>query len=271
MSTDLYAHSDYKAFVATHLEQLPKRGHGEMRRMAASLRVHPVVLSQVFRGQRDLTPEQACELAHHLKLTEPERDYFLLMVQKARAGTARLRQTIEAQMTALRKRAGNLKAVMPNEVERLTEEQEREFYSSWQYSAVRLHFELAPDASAEEIARRFSLPVARVREVVAFLLTSGLCVKAKSGIQLGPKSTHLSADSPLITRHRLNWRLKALERQPDASDEADVSYSGLMALSESAAKDVRRKVTKLIQEAARTALPSKAERLMLLNVDWMGL
>ena len=266
---EIFEFDSYKTYVRAYLDALPKEGHGELRRMATALRIHPVVISQIFRGDRQLTPEQACDLADHWGLSELSRTYFVALVQRARSGSSRLNAILDAQIKSLRKQTGMLKTKLPNERTGMSDEDKAEFYSSWHYSAVRLYFSIRETATSDEIARRFSLSITRVHTVVTFLLRTGLCVRQGNKVRLGPKSTHVAGDSPLITRHRLNWRFKALERQPDPTDELDLSYSGVMALSEKATAEIRKQIAGLLDKATRTAIQSDSETLMLLNVDWM--
>lgn len=101
----LFDHDDYKQFVERWLGQLPSGKRGQFRRMALHLRVHPTLMSQIFRGSRDLTLEQAFDLATYLKLTEVETEYFLTLVGQNRAGSERLRQFLKAKRVRMARRA----------------------------------------------------------------------------------------------------------------------------------------------------------------------
>ena len=101
MST-LVAFEDYKAFVNYWVAGLGKpRSRGQFRRMAAHLRVHPSLLTLIFRGNRDLTVEQAADLTQYLGLDSWESEYFLVLGERARAGRENLRGMMETRRKRL--------------------------------------------------------------------------------------------------------------------------------------------------------------------------
>lgn len=81
---------------------MPRRGRGELTKIAAALRVHPTFISQVFRGPRELSLEQAALLAYHLQLSEPEREFFIDLVGLSRAGNDPLKTVLKRRMTMLK-------------------------------------------------------------------------------------------------------------------------------------------------------------------------
>ncbi len=91
----IFEYNDYKLFVRNRIREMARAGRGQYQKMALHLRVHPTLVSQIFRGVRDLTPEQASEVAVFLELSEPESQYFLTLVQISRAGNQRLRELLE--------------------------------------------------------------------------------------------------------------------------------------------------------------------------------
>lgn len=58
----LFDHDDYRAFLRAHLKQLPKRGRGELSRMASALGTNSTLMSQVLGGGRDFNSEQTYSL-----------------------------------------------------------------------------------------------------------------------------------------------------------------------------------------------------------------
>src|SRR4051794_16485735 len=94
---------DYRRFLRRHIDHLPKKGRGEVSRIAQAAGVHPSLLSQVLTGDKNLSLEQAQIIAEYLDLTHQETEYFLLMVQHQRAGTAKLRTYFAAKMDQVKK------------------------------------------------------------------------------------------------------------------------------------------------------------------------
>lgn len=261
----IFEYQDYKQYVNDWLASLPRKGHGQLRKMATYIRVNSVVMSQVFRGDRDLTLEQAAEVIEFIGLTPLERNYFLLLVHKQRAGTMALRKVYEEQIVEFHKKASAIKNHVIHE--KLNEESRATFYSQWYYSAIRLGVSIPELNTAEAIADELKLSRALVMKVFEFLVKHGLVTEKQKKYTLGPSVTHVGHDSPYVNRHHANWRLKGLQAM-DSFDEEQLFYTGPMALSEKAAQKIRKELIELVGSATKIASQSESETLRCLNLDW---
>src|SRR5262245_26815112 len=113
MAVSIFDFDDYKPFVREFVLEQPHRGRGQYRRMAKAMRVHTTLLSHIFRGSKELTPEQACALGSFLGLAELDSDYLLALVEKNRAGTAVLRRAIERRLAAIKDRQRQVEHRIP--------------------------------------------------------------------------------------------------------------------------------------------------------------
>jgi uncharacterized protein (TIGR02147 family) len=94
----IFEYQDYKEFVRDRVRGMPSRGKGQFQKLSKQLKLHPSVTSQVFRGSRQLTSDQAVELAHFLGLEARETDYLVGLVHLAQARTDTLRALIRRQL-----------------------------------------------------------------------------------------------------------------------------------------------------------------------------
>ncbi len=256
---------DYKQFVNKWISLQKGGGHGQLRQLALHLEINSVVMSQVFRGDRELTLEQALGVCEYIGLTEMERDYFLLLVQKARAGNHQLKAIFQKQAQALNVAAQALKNRVKHQ--KFTDEDKATFYSQWYYSAVRLGVSIPSLNSVSALAEHLNLDRALVAKVVDFLLTNKLIVEKNGKLDMGPQVTHVGHDSPFVFRHHTNWRLKSLQVMEKTTD-SDLYYTGPMALSQEAADKIRKLLVELVDKATKTAAPSDSEVLRCLTIDW---
>ena len=262
----IYNFDNPLSFLQARFAAMPKRGHGQSLRLARHLRVHTTLVSQVFRGSRQLTLEQAALTAEFLELTEAETDFFLLLTQLERAGNPALKKNLRRQLAAAKAKSEELVHRLKAEV-RLREEERATFYSDWVYSAVRQLTAIPGFDSVEKIAAQLGLPRKRVKQVVDFLLATGLCVEKNGKLAVGPKSTHLEASSPWVRVHHVNWRHKAIEHVMDA-EESQLHYSAPMTLSAADARKIRELIVKFLESVDSVVEPSPSEELHCINVDW---
>lgn len=263
----VFEYSDYKRYVNSWVESQERGGYGQYSRFAEVLSTTSVAVSQVFKGPRDLNLEQAFKLASYFGLSELEKKYFILLVEKARAGTQELAEYFEKQLIEIRKQSLSIKNLI--EHSELTDADKEVFYSSWIYIAIWLAADIPPLSSISKLAQKFQLPEDKVREVTSFLVDRGLLQRSSRGFAIGKNVVHLSKDSPMILKHHFNWRMKSLESI--TANEADkVNYSAPVSLSEEAANEIQNEILKLIKRFTKKASESKSEKLYCLNIDWFS-
>lgn len=246
---------------------MPKGGRGEFRKIASHLSVHSTLISHIFRGAADLTLEQAVSLAKYLGLNDFECEYFLNLVQKARAGTPALRAVFERRLDQQREQAAQIsKRISPQRV--LDEKDKAMFYSEWFYSAIRLICSVPGFQDTDSIAAHFQLNKSTVSRAVEFLLETGLCKMNDGKLEHAVQTTHVPADSPLASRHHKNWRLKAMERYPYLGS-SELAFTMPVTLSAADILRVRKMLLNFIQEVDRVFDKSPSEKLCCLNIDWL--
>lgn len=265
----VFTSNSYQDFVRDTIRSLPKGGRGELLRLASHIGIHTSTLSQILAHKKNLTLEQACSMAEYFGLNELEARYFLLMVSRARAGTALLRKRYQVQIDEIRAVKDDLKTVIPQD-RPLSMDEKAVFYSNWYYTAIWAQTSIPGFQSKDALQRHFQLPRAIVNEVVQFLMRTGLCVEENGELRPGHQYSHLEASSPLISRHHANWRIKAMERHPLLTT-SELSYSSPMTLSNPDSEKVRALLVKLISNVNQIRDPSPCEQLRCLNIDWIKL
>lgn len=263
----IFEYHEYKKFVNDWIGLQAHGGHGQLRQLALYLEINSVVMSQVFRGDRDLTLEQALGVTKFMGLSELERDYFLLLVQKSRAGSHELKSVFEKQLDALRITAQSLKNRVKHQ--KFTDEDKATFYSQWYYSAVRLGVSIPNLSTVSDIADYLKIDRSLIAKVIEFLLKHKLIVQEQGRLNMGPQVTHVGHDSPFVNRHHTNWRLKSLQAMENITD-LDLYYTGPMALSKEATKEIRKLLVEFVEKSTKKAASSDSEILRCLNIDWFG-
>ena len=263
----LHNYIDYKKFINEWIQSLPKNGRGKYLEIATELSAHTTLVSQVFKGNRDLTMEQAFQMCDYLGMNKKETDYFMLLVQKEKAGSHNLQnyysQKIKEQQIELQDMKSRIKTKKI-----LSETDKALFYSNWYYSAVRLATSVKGIDTRDQIAEYLDLPHKLVNQVVDFLVSVSLLFENEGKLEFGPAITHLESKSPLIARHHANWRVKAMERHPKLSTD-EFCFSGPLTISEQDALKVRKKLTKLIEDVSEIVRKSEnVDKVYCINIDW---
>src|SRR5258708_872882 len=100
---NIFLHEDYKAILKEQIKLFPKRGRGQIEKIARALNVHQSFVSQVLHTTRHFSEEQAYTICQYLKLSDSESEYFIALLQRERASTEGLRKIISRHIQRLRK------------------------------------------------------------------------------------------------------------------------------------------------------------------------
>ena len=263
----IFDFEDYKAFVLQKISEGPNGGRGQLTALAAKMRVTPPVLSQIFRGSRDLSNEQGIETADFLGLNTIETEYFMAILDFGRASTPKLKAFALTQAKRA-KRAGNKVKNLIKEKNAVGEAEKSLFYSDWHYSAVRIMTGI-PGINQRQIAEKLDLSEARVATVLEFLIQNGLCVQKGDSYEMGAQNTHVFDDDPLLYRHHQNWRIVALRKlttYPKSGDD-QVSLTIPCVTSKKALCNLRKLILQVLPKMNQEIKDGESEILATLNID----
>ncbi len=264
----LFSFSNYKSYLEAKTGAEGTR-KGVKAAMAKSLSCQPTYISQVLHGKAHLSLEQAEILNGFFSHSKEEGFFFLVLVQKDRAGTKALREFFQEQIEeALRKRLVLTMRLGPKEV--LSEVHQATYYSSWIYAAIHIALTIPELRTRESLASYFNLPVRRITEALDFLQLTGLVVVAKNGFEATKAQIRLGNDSKNILKHHTNWRLQAAEAL-DREQLADLHYSGVVSLSKSDVVKVKSIFLESIKDSQAVVRDSKEEELCAVVIDFFGL
>lgn len=266
---NLFEFEDYKDFVRKRVKTFPRRGHGQYMKIARTLGIQTSMVSQIFKGEAHLTVEHALKLTEYFALTKLETEFFITLVHLARAGSVQSRLYFQEQLKTLKERAMNLSERL-NVQKSLTEAEQAIFYSAWYYSGIRLITAVEKFRSTEAIAERLDIPHPTVARVVEFLLSVGLLKRDRDFFEVGEAHTYIGRDSTLVSKHHLNWRLKAVEQLNYISEE-DLVFTHSIAISQKDFLKIREDLVRFLESYKAVVEPSPSEHLCFLTLDWRKL
>ena len=263
----IFEFTDYRTFLRQYIRHLPRKGRGELSKIAKHLRVNTTLISQIMSGLREFSQEQALSLSEYLAHTDIEMEYLSLLVQRERAGTSELKRYLDKKIESLKNEALKLSRRISHE-KMLTDHERATFYSSWIYSAIHLFTSTREKGvTLEEIAKRFGIKKALAVEIVRFLVATGICTERTGYYSMGVQSTFVERGSPYLLKHHANWRIKAIQRS-EMLTANELMYSGQFSLSRADFEKLREEIAEFLKRANQVVKESKAEDVASLNIDW---
>ena len=237
--------------------------------MAKALRCQPTYISQILNGNAHLSLEQAEMLTDHFALTPDQKHFFLLMVQRDRAGTHSLHEHFDFQLKriledrlVLTKRLGAHNS--------LSREDQSIYYSSWLYSAVHMAVTIPALRDPQSLVVALGASRTRIAEVLGFLVRIGLIEMSEGAYVTSQSSMRIGTDSHNIIKHHTNWRVRAAESL-DRESLTDLHYSGVVTLSREDVVRLKERMLQFIDETVRVIRKSPEEELYGLCLDFFNM
>lgn len=269
MKNSLFDYQNYKDYLRDALETRSEKKRGERSRLAAFVGCHTAYVSQVLNGDAHFGLEQGEQINRFLGHSRDQSLYFLLLIQFTRAGTQTLKKIFEEQLRDLKEKQFVLKDRL--EFKRtLSREDQATFYSSWHFGAVHVLVSVPGCHTERGISDYLALPVVRVNEILQFLVSVGLVNHKAGHYEIGTTHIHLEHDSPMISKHHVNWRLQAIQSL-DRQNPKDLHYSSVITASREDADRIRGALVQAIEEVRAIVKPSKDEEGFCYAVDFFGL
>jgi uncharacterized protein (TIGR02147 family) len=261
----VFEHNDYKDVLNFQIaENRERRGYRSELSEAAGCQLS--YLSQVLHSHVHLTPDHAAGLADFWGLDSDERDYFMELVNIARAGSQKLKAILLKRLAEIRERHENL-AKRYKKKNAVSPEDQAVYYSSWHLSAIHILLTIPEFRTAPQIAKRVGLPLPMVLESLEQLAKIGLAIKKESIWHPGHSDIHLAKDSVLTAMNHSNWRSRAL-LDAYKRDSGGIHYTAVHSLGRTDFEKLKDMVLRFIDQTRAVVRPSAEEELACMTLDW---
>ncbi|MBY0371383.1 DUF4423 domain-containing protein [bacterium] len=227
-------------------------------------------LSQVLHSSVLPTPDHALGMCSFWNLDTEETEYFLNLVQHARAQSPLLRKHLEKGLRDAKSRQRDIATRVKRPSPTLSHDALTEYYSAWYYAAIHIAAGLKRHVTAEFLSERLSLPLSVVTRVLKFLNGQGLVVQAGNRWQVTVSHLHLPKSSLLTRTNHLNWRQKAMDATHVGEDQG-LRYSLVFSASRKDVEKIEKKILELIEETRKTIESSGEEDLVCFLCDYFPL
>lgn len=260
---------DYKAYLKYLRDHSALGGRGFQAKLANISGCQTAYVSQILNGNAHFSLEQAYAVNKLLMHTKAEARFFILLIQSSRAGNAELRNHFrEIMEEELNKHLNLRERFQVKNV--LSYEDKMTYYSEWYYAAVHILMTIPSAGTPEKMAEYLNLPLTKVRGIIKFLISSGLAKEERGKYVSGNNRIHIGKDSSLLSKHHINWRMKAIQSF-DQGDENSLNYTSIVSLSKQDLLKLKSKWVREIESFNSIVRDSKEETLACLNLDFFKL
>lgn len=262
----IYSFNDYREYLQARLGDGQR--NGQKQRQAEALACQAAHLSQVLKGKNHLSIEHAFGVNKFLGHTEKESEYFLNIVQAARAGTVEARRYFQEKALHVKQQSLNIKDKISSAKRELSKEEQAIYYGDGLYALAHAALSLPKIKTIEDLARLLEADLDVASSILEFLKQVQLAAEKSGKLTTGPGVTHLSSDSPHIKKHHLNMRLAGIRKIEKGAKKSDVHYSTYYTLSRQDAFRLKEKILDLIDQNLKVVVPSSEEVLYCNIIDF---
>lgn len=264
-SANVFDYREYRPYILAALAVERTRRKGAQARLAEELGCQSAYLSMVLKGRGDLSAEQAAATCDFFHLADQERHYFMLLVQRERAGTNPLRRYFDAQIDALRGERTVLARRLAGTTT-LAPEHQTTFYSSWFYTAIHMALTVPSLQSREALQAYLGLPPDVLSRALEFLVSAGLATREGQSYVVGPTRLHLDQASPFALAVHAQMRVRTLAAlalpKPD-----DFHYSSTISATARDLPRLKEIMTRAIEEMRVVIRASPEEGVFCYSMD----
>lgn len=264
----IFLFESYQDFVSKNVGETGTR-KGIRKRLSKFMNCQPSHLTQVLKGNQDLTLEQAEKAAEFFELYGEELEYFLLLVQSSRAGTNSLKNFFQKQIHKLK----NKKLKVSNRIEtkqEIPESIKAEYYSNWLNISVHMSLGIPYLNNPKALSEYFGVSINDINKTLDFLESNGLIKREIQGIRKTPLNIFIKNDSPYITNHHMNFRHKATDHIQRMSED-NLHYSAVASMSKKDAERIKDLFLELIKKNVEIIKDSDPEEMLGINIDFFNL
>lgn len=221
-------------------------------------------LSQAMAGKVHLTPDHIHGIARFMRLSGPESEYLMLLLQMKRAASIELRDHLQKKIKQLRDEEFRVEKKIKAK-DKISDRDLQSYYSDWRFQAVHMYLTVPRYQRIGAIAEKLSLPELQVRRIVESLTTMGLA-RRKGDLWLAElKDMHLPAQSPLMTSYQLQWKMRSL--QDSQENTTGVHYLATFSISKSDIEKLKGMAMEFISNSRKLAAASAEEEVAHLSLS----
>jgi Domain of unknown function (DUF4423) len=243
-----------------------RRPRGIVKKLAAHLRCHSTFIAQVLSERAHFSFEQGLDVCGFFNFADDEREYFLTLLARDRAGTPALRKHHQHRLNELLEKQRDLKPKAALRDAR-SEGFEGEYFANWSYQAIHALTQIERYKTPTAIAEALQFSTVEVIAILNRLQAMSLVDSEKNKWTSLKDSLHLEKGSPHIRALRATWKAKILADLYNNKFMDGTRYAGIITVSDQDYQKVRDILIEALRKIRQLVEKSKPEAAHILSID----
>lgn len=265
----IFSRLDYRENLKTLVENRKKIDSSvTYQRMAEHMRIQKAYLSQVIKGNRDLSQDQLYMAMDYLDLRDHERDFLKLSLEYERSGLMVRKRELKVYLKEMQKKYAKTSAHI--EVEEVDHEQTSvdEYYLDPFNLIIHICLGIKSfNQDPKEIAKTLMIPQSKVQDVFKKLEKLGIIKVEKGKIVIQKRNMHIPKESPLFQMWRQNLNQIAQTRINLVSNENKYNFQVVFSAEESVRKEIQEEFMKYLKKVQKLVKEAEAKEMYQMSFD----
>lgn len=236
--------------------------------LAERIGVQPSHITNVIKERNHFSSDQIYAIGGELGLTEEEMAYLDLLMEWERAEHPQRKQQLLTQIQSQRDQKLRVEKELKIQSLKLSSEENEKYYLDPNVELLHLYLGTkGVSVEAEQIARRWDLPVGYVAEILDFLQNVGLAEIKRGRWVVKPIHQLLPTSSPLCRPQQMLKRLRVMEVIQKTSPNEVYAFSGTLTMTEDTKLQIQARFVEFLKEIEKEVLMSEPENIYHLQFD----
>jgi uncharacterized protein (TIGR02147 family) len=266
----VFAYDDYKKIIRDRTQELKKR-HGQrytLEKVAHACGVQKTYLSKVLNSDTNLSADQLFAACQFLLLTADEIDFSLLLRERTASVHQQRKELISGRIQDVRATQLNTERHLQSNAFQPSAIATWEYYSDANLQLVHLFLSIPRfTEDTSQIEQSLGLSAEELSRCLDKLRSLNLVSLENGKWSAPPVNIHLSENSPAFRQHRVQQRLKTIERMNNRCDGNPCHFSALFTADQSTFISFRRHWLDFLKKIQKEAVAAPSEDVYQMNFD----
>ena len=266
---NVFEEMDYRRiFRRTIEEQKELDPKMNFQSLALAMRIQHSYLSKVFKQTAELSADQMFLACDHLKFTDDQREYLMLLLEYSRSGLKTRQETLLKEIRAIQRRHMETKEHLDKTTVRPDAAEEMTYYLDPLNQVVHICLSVPKyQRDLSLLARDLEIRPHRLSAIIQLLEGAGV-IHRKDGLVI-PKVTnfHLDRDSAVYPFWRTQTRLQALQRMEGLSKDDSYNFSVVFSATPKTREKIQNEIFTLLKKVESDVKAADPEQVYQFTID----
>ncbi len=261
---------DYRDFLKSYIDALPKNGRGFKKELAEFLLCQNTHISQVLGKRSNFTLEQGIRVAEFIHLNFNDKNFFMILLNLARAGSKSLREYYDFERLEFIQNQKSLKEKLKKKFI-LDQNQLNKYYSNWYYPAIHVLLSVPQFQNPQFLINYLPLNENKILEALTFLTETGLAIRSGNKYIISKVLMEKpTKNSDSYKNFLKNWRNQSI-LSIDGENKDDYHNTIIFSISLKDAQVIEKMIQQFYEKVDKIIPNSKEETVKALSMDFFTL